>query len=156
MILSAACQTFDAVGGSLLAANIEQAQLSLLYANGFRNDPLLVALQGNNSQLLQLLESAGNQILITRKNNLDLHEALTSRNPGIESAVLVPLVLDHQVKGIFTIYLDEEFELTRKKDELKILMVMAYQAAVGADDFGIAASLSAQNLQIESLILFSY
>ena len=61
-ILSAACQAFEAVGGSMLAIDDAGSSLRPMFLNGFRNDPLLLSQKDGGRRIIQLVESGGDQL----------------------------------------------------------------------------------------------
>ncbi|MBN2492611.1 MAG: hypothetical protein JXQ29_17320 [Planctomycetes bacterium] len=130
-VLSAACQALEATGGSLVVRDESGTRLRPLFLHGFRNDPLLVAQPDEGQQLLELLEGGGDHLLVSAGQNRELHAALCASSPDVEMAVVVPVVIRNRVQGALAIYLDEALDLTSRREALKVLTVLAYQAAVG-------------------------
>lgn len=131
VILAAACHNLEAVGGSVLALNHESGQFEARLTNGYRGDPLLLAGPSATERFLELLQSGVDQLLVSEERNQDLFQRLSAVSPGMESAVMVPLIIGNEVEGALCVYLDEPLDPFARKDALKALMVLAYQAAVG-------------------------
>jgi len=131
MVLSQACQVMEAMGGSLLVSDEAGEKLEPLAVTGFRVDPILKSGSDDGRQLVELLDGCGDLLFISRDHQPELLDAVQKRNPGIEAALVLPLVVANRVRGGLAIYMEEPFNLAQRKETLKILVVLAYQLAVG-------------------------
>jgi len=131
IVVSQACEVMEAMGGSLLVADESGERLRPLVVNGFRVDPILHSGSDEGRQLLALLDRCGDQLFISREHHPELHGPLSASNPDIEAALVLPLVVGNRVQGGLVVYLDEPLDVARRKEPLKILVVLAYQLAVG-------------------------
>jgi signal recognition particle receptor subunit beta len=131
MVLSQACQVMEAMGGSLLVSDETGEKLEPLALTGFRVDPILKSGSDDGRQLMDLLDGCGDLLFLSREHHPEVHEAVQKRNPGIEGALVLPLVVADRVRGGLVIYLDEPINLAQRKETIKILVVLAYQLSVG-------------------------
>lgn len=131
IVLSQACEVMEAMGGSLLVSDETGEKLEPLAVNGFRVDPILNSGSDDGRQLIGLLDRCGDQLFISRDHHPELYGPLEASSPGIEAALVLPLVVGNRVQGGLVVYLDEPLDLAHLKEPLKILVVLAYQLAVG-------------------------